>query len=74
MILLCSPFLRTVQTAFHVAKHLPSIYNNTIYFQQEIAEHMMPQYVNYNKNTLDELISHTTKDLQKYIDLADQKI
>lgn len=37
-IILASPFLRTIQTAYHIASALDTIYENTIFIQNELSE------------------------------------
>lgn len=37
-VILVSPFLRTIQTAFNVAKNLDRVYENTIFVQNELTE------------------------------------
>lgn len=57
-IVLTSPFLRTIQTAYHIASTLDIIYENTIYVQDELIE-LLWDGQEFDKDPLPLLFSRT---------------
>lgn len=65
-VILCSPFLRTIQTAFNIASRLDCVFENSIFLQQEICEFIWDQQ-EFDKDPLPILFSKT-KDLPDYLE------
>ena len=59
-VIITSPFLRTIQTAYHIARNLDEIYQNTIFIQNEIAELLWDQQ-EFDLDPLPILLSRTQK-------------
>lgn len=59
-VVIASPFLRTIQTAFNLAKNLDSIYQNTVFLQNEIMELLWNEQ-EFNIDPLPVLFSRTRK-------------
>ncbi len=75
-IIISSPFLRTIQTAFHIANALDSVYENTIFIQEEISELLWNQQ-EFDKDPRPILFSQTRKieDFSNYgLDFKNSKI
>ena len=75
-IILSSPFLRTIQTAFHIANNLDNVYENTIFIQEEISE-LVWSLQEFDLDPMPNLFSKTRKleDFAKYgLDFKTSKI
>jgi len=68
-LILSSPFLRTIQTSYHIAKYLgDDVYNKTIYLHDSICECLDTK--NYKFHPLSQLYikTKTSDDMSKYFD------
>ncbi len=67
-VIIASPFLRTIQTAYHITRNLDCVYENTIFLQNEIAELLWDQQ-EFNVDPLPLLFSKT-RPLDKFLDFG----
>ena len=66
-IVICSPFLRTIQTAVNAAQHL-NVYNNTIYLQDEVGEILIPEDFKENPHPKIHVNENGFEKVKSYID------
>ena len=65
-VIICSPFLRTIQTAFNIASKLDCVYENSIFVQHEICEFIWDQQ-EFDKDPLPILFSKNAE-LKDYLE------
>lgn len=64
-VILVSPFIRTIQTAYHIARNLDCFYENSIYIQPEISELLWDQQ-EFNIDPMPLLFSKNHHKLEDY--------
>lgn len=66
-VILVSPFIRTIQTAYHIARNLDYFYENSIFVQPEISELLWDQQ-EFNVDPMPLLFSNNHHKLEDYFE------